>query len=323
MPDVPQACDPDSPFHAGERHWQEAIGQRDAVESMGRRMIRDHMPQQHQDFFALLPAVVIGLLDEQGHPWATALSGPPGFAWAPDAHTLRLDARPSKGDPAASGWRDGVQAGLVGLQHHTRRRNRLNGTLRLDDSGIASVGVRQSFGNCPRYIEVRECTFDPSWQAANAPVESAWHAGVLSPLAQEVIRRADTFFIASSSPDAGSTDLASSEGLDVSHRGGPAGFVQISQDEQGRTTLSWPDFPGNRMFNTLGNIQVQPRVGLLFLDVPSGGWLWLQGVARVDASAPTDEADRHVHVRLTQAWWRASGPLRWHAHGEGEADEAA
>lgn len=327
MPDVPEACDPGSPFHAGERHWQEAIGQRDAVEAMGRRMIRDHMPAQHQAFFPLLPAVVIGLLDEQGHPWATALSGPPGFAWAPDAHTLQLDARLGDGDPAASGWRDGVQAGLVGLQHHTRRRNRLNGTLRLDASGVASVGVRQSFGNCPRYIEVRECTFDPSWSAAKAPVESAWHAGVLSPVAQEAIRRADTFFIASSSPDAASADLASSEGLDVSHRGGPAGFVQVSQDEQGHTTLSWPDFPGNRMFNTLGNIQVQPRVGLLFLDVPTGGWLWLQGLAHVDATALTDEAERHVHVRLTQAWWRASGPLRWRTHGQHEkaheAGEAA
>lgn len=321
MPDVPEAGDPGSPFHAGERHWQEAIGQRDAVEAMGRRMIRDHMPEQHQAFFPLLPNVVIGLLDENGHPWATALCGPPGFAWAPDAHTLRLDANLSDGDPAASGWRNGVQAGLVGLQHHTRRRNRLNGTLRLDASGVATVVVRQSFGNCPRYIEVRACTFDPSWRATNAPVKSAWHAGGLSPAAQAVIQRADTFFIASSSPDAGSPDLASSGGLDVSHRGGPVGFVRVDRNEdgeQGRTTLSWPDFPGNRMFNTLGNIQVQPRVGLLFLDVPTGGWLWLQGEAHVDASGPTDEAERHVRVRLTQAWWRDSGPLRWHAHGQHE-----
>lgn len=317
MPDALEAGDPGSPFHAGERHWQEAIGQRDAVEAMGRRMIRDHMPEQHQAFFALLPAVVIGLLDDQGHPWATALSGPPGFAWAPDAHTLQIDTRLSDGDPAASGWRDGAQAGLVGLQHHTRRRNRLNGTLRLGASVGASVGVSQSFGNCPRYIEVRECTFEPSWSAANTPLENAWDAGQgkLSAVAQEVIRRADTFFIASSSADTSSPHLASSEGLDVSHRGGPAGFVQIGQDAQGHTTLSWPDFPGNRMFNTLGNIQVQPRVGLLFLDVPTGGWLWLQGLAHIDASAPTGEAERHVHVRLTQAWWRASGPLRWRAHG--------
>lgn len=319
MPDAPHACDPSSPFHAGERHWQEAIGQGDAVEAMGRRVIRDHMPEQHQDFFALLPAVVIGLLDDQGHPWATALSGPPGFAWAPNAQTLRLEAHLSKGDPAASGWRDGVQAGLVGLQHHTRRRNRLNGTLRVDASGGASVGVRQSFGNCPRYIEARVCTFDPAWDAATAPLEKAWAVGQLSPIAQEVIRRADTFFIASSSPDAGSTPLAFSEGLDVSHRGGPAGFVTVAENESGHTTLSWPDFPGNRMFNTLGNIQVQPRVGLLFLDVPTGGWLWLQGLAHVDTSAPTDEAQRHVHVRLTQAWWRSSGPLRWREHQAGEA----
>lgn len=319
------AHDPSSPFHAGERHWQAAIGQRDAVEAMGRRMIRDHMPEQHQAFFALLPAVVIGLLDEQGHPWATALCGPPGFAWAPDAHTLQLGAHLSEGDPAASGWRDGVQAGLLGLQHHTRRRNRLNGTLMLDGTGMATIGVRQSFGNCPRYIEPRECTFDPLWRAENAPVARAWQAGELAPVAREVIRRSDTFFIASSSPAATSEDLATlanSEGLDVSHRGGPTGFVQVAQDQQGQATLSWPDFPGNRMFNTLGNIQVQPRVGLLFLDVPTGGWLWLQGQARIATSGHGEEAQRRVEVRITQAWWRPGGPLRWRAHEAGDAGEA-
>lgn len=310
---MPDADDPRSPFHAGERHWQEAIGQRDAVEAMGRRMIRDHMPQQHQAFFPLLPAVVIGLLDEHGHPWATALCGPPGFAWASDAHTLRLDARMNEGDPAASGWRHGAQAGLLGLQHHTRRRNRLNGTLRIDASGVATVGVRQSFGNCPRYIEARTCTFDPAWQASDTPVEQAWQAGELAPMAQAVIRRADTFFIASSSAAATSPDLADGEGVDVSHRGGPAGFVRLGHDDNGHTTLSWPDFPGNRMFNTLGNIQVQPRVGLLFLDVPSGGWLWLQGRASISTSGLDPEAERHVHVGISQAWWRPQGPLRWSA----------
>lgn len=329
---MPDAIDPNSPFHAGERHWQEAIGQRDAVESMGRRMIRDHMPEQHQAFFPLLPSVVISLMDDQGHPWATALCGSPGFAWAPDAHTLRLNARLSEGDPAANGWRHGVQAGLLGLQHHTRRRNRLNGTLRLDESGVVTIGVRQSFGNCPRYIEPRVCAFDPQWSSTNVPVESAWQAGELAPVAQAVIRRSDTFFIASSSPAATSPDLAqlanlahlpNSEGLDVSHRGGPAGFVQLTRDDSGHTTLSWPDFPGNRMFNTLGNIQVQPRVGLLFLDVPSGGWLWLQGLARIATSGPGDAAQRHVHVRITQAWWRASGPLRWRPHEVDEVGDAA
>lgn len=310
---MPDADDTRAPFHAGERHWHEAIGQRDAVDAMGRRVIRDHMPQQHQEFFPLLPAVLIGLLDELGNPWATALCGPPGFAWAPDEHTLRLDARLSADDPAIGGWRHGVQAGLLGLQHHTRRRNRLNGTLRIDASGTATIGVRQSFGNCPRHIEPRECAFETGWQASASPIQSAWEAGELTSEACAVILRADTFFIASSSASATSNELASSEGVDVSHRGGPAGFVQVWQDDKGQAVLSWPDFPGNRMFNTLGNIQVQPRVGLLFLDVHSGGWLWLQGKASISTSGLGPDAERHVHVCLTQAWWRPSGPLRWSA----------
>jgi len=297
-----------SPFHAGEQHWQNVIGQREHVESIGQRVIRDHMPDQHRAFFPLLPSVVVGVLDDGGHPWASALCGPPGFAWSPDAHTLRLDAQLPPGDPARVGWRHGAQVGLLGLQHTTRRRNRLNGTLLLDDDGRASVAVRQSFGNCPKYIQVRDCDFVPTWQPADAVVTSALSAEGLTPLAEQLIRQADTFFIASSSPGAHSHPLQRSDGVDVSHRGGPAGFVSVEFDAEGQLSLSWADFPGNQMFNTLGNIEVQPRVGLLFLDVAQGGWLWLQGLAHV-----TGQAERRVHVRPTAAWWRADGPLAWHA----------
>lgn len=296
----------ESPFHAGEQHWQDTTGQREQVEAMGQRMIRDHMPEQHQDFFPLLPSVVVGVLDEQGHPWASALCGPPGFAWAPDAHTLRLGTRLPEGDPALAGWRHGSQVGLLGIQHTTRRRNRLNGTLVVGKSGLSSVLVRQSFGNCPKYIQVRHCDFDPGWQATTAAIEPAWESGVLTPQAEQVIRRSDTFFIASSSPDATSSAPRRSEGVDVSHRGGPPGFVEIARGANGHSTLSWPDFRGNQMFNTLGNIHVQPHVGLLFMDVTTGGWLWVQGLAHV-----TTRPERRVHVRPTAAWWRPSGPLVW------------
>jgi len=299
---------PTSPFHAGEQHWQSVVGRRDHVESIGQRVIRDHMPDQHRAFFPLLPSVVVGVLDENGHPWASAVCGPPGFAWSPDARTLSLDAELPPGDPARVGWRHGSQVGLLGLQHATRRRNRLNGTLLLGDDGRATVAVRQSFGNCPKYIQVRACDFVPAWQPADAKVTSALSDGGLTPLAEQLIRQADTFFIASSSAGASSHNLLPSDGVDVSHRGGPAGFVGVERDAEGRLVLRWDDYPGNQLFNTLGNIEVQPRVGLLFLDVALGGWLWLQGLAHV-----TGQAERRVHVRPTAAWWRADGPLAWRA----------
>ena len=86
--------------------------------------------------------------------------------------------------------------------------------------------------------------------------------------AEALIRGADTFFIASGNPDGS---------LDASHRGGEPGFVSILEDG----TLEVPDYPGNHMYNTLGNLEVNPRAGLVFLDFTSGRTLQLTGTAEV------------------------------------------
>src|SRR4029079_17246295 len=90
------------------------------------------------------------------------------------------------------------------------------------------------------------------------------------------IRAADTLFVTSY------VDVGAARQVDISHRGGPAGFVRI--DAAGQLTI--PDYAGNRFFNTLGNICVQPRVGLLFIDFVSGDLLQIVGIAQV-----LDEAD--------------------------------
>jgi hypothetical protein len=50
---------------------------------------------------------------------------------------------------------------------------------------------------------------------------------------------------------------------DCSFKGGPAGFVRITAPDE----LAFPDYDGNGMFKSLGNISVQPDVGLLFIDM--------------------------------------------------------
>ena len=78
----------------------------------------------------------------------------------------------------------------------------------------------------------------------------------------------DTFFIATVHPTAGA---------DASHRGGPPGFVTVEG-----TRYSWPDFPGNNMFNTLGNLAVNPRCGLLFVDFATGAMTKVRGRGTVE-----------------------------------------
>ena len=277
---VPGGAREASPFHAGEQALQTRAGVRERAERAGRRMIRDFMPDEHRALFETLPYVVIGSLDGEDRPWASILVGRPGFMRTPDAHTLEIGARPREGDPLAATLAPGAPLGVLGIELATRRRNRVNGTvIRAGDGGFA-ISVRQSFGNCPQYILARTHAFAEGAERA-APHRAEGH--LLSAAAQALVRGADTFFIASASPAARGGDPA--EGVDVSHRGGKPGFVRVDTAE-GRSVLTAPDFAGNALFNTFGNLALNPRAGLLFLDFASGDALALAGRAEIVWDGP-------------------------------------
>ena len=134
---------------------------------------------------------------------------------------------------------------------------------------------------------------------------------MLSASAAELVHRADTFFIATAS-----------EGVDVSHRGGKPGFVRVAERD-GRTVLTFPDFSGNFYFNTLGNLLLDPRAGMVFVD-------WGIGPEQVvDLLSLTGEADtlwdgpelaafagaeRLLRFRVAEGVWiEHAAPLRWSA----------
>ncbi len=264
----------DSPFHPGECAIQSRLGVRERVEEVGRRIIRDQMPDQHREFFVEQPLLFLGSLDETAQPWASALFGPPGFARSLDSRRLEVRTGATPGDPLLANLRDGAQIGLLGIQFHTRRRNRLNGRIeRLGDGVHFRLHVEQSFGNCPKYIQKRDP--DPSDVArpGRAPRTRPREAS-LDAAARSLVARADTFFIASAYLGA---DAGGGMGVDVSHRGGKPGFVQ-AEDER---TLLVPDYVGNYLFNTLGNLLVNPRCGLLFLDFETGDTLQLAADAEI------------------------------------------
>src|SRR5258707_9217456 len=133
------------PFHAGELALQEATGVRERMAVAGTIAIRDHMPVQHRELFEKLPVIFAGTLDPQGQPWATVLHGSPGFVRTPDSRTLRVGFRPGSCDPAEACLRVGTSVGLLGLEPHTRRRNRANGAIAAADGEGFSVRVTQSF----------------------------------------------------------------------------------------------------------------------------------------------------------------------------------
>jgi ferredoxin-NADP reductase/predicted pyridoxine 5'-phosphate oxidase superfamily flavin-nucleotide-binding protein len=261
-----------SPFHGGEQAVQERLGVREKLESFGRRVIRDYLPEQHREFFGMLPFLVIGTVDGEGRPWASILAGPAGFVTSPDPRSLRIAAKPLGGDPLQATLREGAEVGILGIQLETRRRNRLTSRVVAVTEDGFEVAVRQSFGNCPQYIQTWAVTFEPRRDAAAG--NPAVRRDRLDDRAKALIERADTLFIATAYAD-GSDDPA--KGADVSHRGGKPGFVRVEDDR----ILVFPDYSGNLHFNTIGNIQLNPRAGLLFLDFDRGDVVYLTVRAEV------------------------------------------
>ncbi|MCE3261002.1 MAG: pyridoxamine 5-phosphate oxidase [Pseudoduganella sp.] len=289
------------PWHAGEIAIQRTLGVEQRMDEIGRKVIRSFMPDQHRDFFAQLPFAVLGSVDREGRPWATLRAGEEGFMQSPDPQRLQLLLPPEPGDPAQDGLRDGAAVGLLGIELHTRRRNRLNGRLHVLDGERYEIAVDESFGNCPQYIHRRDYRFErlPGEAAGLAPRSLPR----LDTLARDLIGRAGTFFVATYSGDGDAMRV------DVSHRGGAPGFVQIGSDG----TLAVPDYEGNRFFSTLGNILLNGKAGLVFPDFDSGGLLQLSGTARVLLDGPR----RHWEFAARDIVWREDAlPLRWALRAE-------
>ena len=177
---------------------------------------------------------------------------------------------------------------MVGIQYETQRRNRLNATVKEVQADTLHLHVDQSFGNCPKYIQVRHRIED----AADAPKETCY-LPALNAASTKQIMRADSLFIASRSPILGDDPRA---GVDINHRGGMPGFVSIVDPY----TLEFPDYKGNNFFNTFGNIVNDGRVSLQFTDFETGTLLSVKGHAELldlpEAQEPLTGTLVRIHI---------------------------
>ncbi len=267
------ASDGKSPFHPGEQEVQERLGVRDKIEDFARRVVRDHMPEQHRDFYAELPFLMLGTVDRQGRPWASLVAGGPGFVSTPDARSLAVAASPLVGDPLHETLQPGADVGVLGIQLETRRRNRITGKIASVAPQGFEIAVGQAFGNCPQYIQTRAVSMLPE-RAAGERRPPVVQSDRFDDRTRALIEAADTLFIATAYAEDPDTPT---QGADVSHRGGKPGFVRI-EDDRG---FVFPDFSGNNHFNTVGNILLNPRAGFLFLDFKTGDYVTMSGSAEI------------------------------------------
>ena len=279
-----------SPFHAGEQAMQERVGKRDMMEKYGRMVIRSFMPDQHRKFFNQLPFVVLGSVDGDGWPWASMIAGKPGFITTPTAQQIDINGAILVDDPLRASLRTGAPIGMLGIELETRRRNRVNARVSQVGEAGFSMLVDQSFGNCPQYIQTRDLSMvrDPSVLHSSRGSDQF---ETLDAAAHAFISSTDMFFVSSFVP---ATDNPETQGVDVSHRGGRAGFIKVNGN-----TLTIPDYAGNHHFNTLGNFLMHPKAGLIFPDFDTGDVTMLTGTVELLSA---DDPEIHAFDGAERGW---------------------
>ncbi|MEM7516915.1 MAG: pyridoxamine 5'-phosphate oxidase family protein [Planctomycetota bacterium] len=255
---------PDS-WHEGELHFQRLAGVPDS--NLMRRAIMKTMPPVAMEFISRQELAAFGTVDESGTPYAWVVAGPAGFLRAPTSDTLQLSREALEAlDPLfEEQLRLRPEIGTIVLEPRTRRRMRINGRAAWGEDRQLVITASEVFSNCPKYIQTRE----PATPWSKPPkLERGQTRSTLNATDLSLIERVDTFFIASRHSEAG---------VDISHRGGRPGFLRAV----GASRLRFPDYSGNNMFQTLGNLFVDDRAGLALLDFEGGALLQVEGRAFV------------------------------------------
>jgi uncharacterized protein len=223
--------------------------------------VRDALPPHFVAFLSVQRFVVIAHYDAEGRLWCSMVAGWPGFANAPDPQRVDIDRRAFDPDVAHQLDTDG-RVGLLAFDPSTRRRIRVNGRVSVG-ADVVALQIVETFGNCQQYIQKR-----PAEGPETAGLVTVARGDRLTAGHKAWIEKADTCFLASAHPVAGP---------DASHRGGRPGFITVVDDR----TLQFDDYPGNDMFQTLGNITANPAAAILVVDFESGATLQMSGEAQV------------------------------------------
>lgn len=286
-------------FHPGERALQQRAGET-AIADLNGALLASTILAGARTFIGKQSMAVLASIDADGAAWCSVLYGQPGFAHADLPSVLTLDvalARRAASDPLWNNLGHRRDIGLLFIDLGSRRRYRINGSVtRIDDHGV-EVTVREAYPNCPRFIQRRLLKSVQQDSGRDGVATGAAIAGGVATL----IRNADTVFLASYHPEAGA---------DASHRGGSPGFIGLV----GERTLRVPDYAGNSLFNTFGNVERNGMLGLCIPDFAHGRLLQLTGEARLlwdqpDPAGLTDGTGRFWEFQVA-GWVLRQVPQR-------------
>jgi predicted pyridoxine 5'-phosphate oxidase superfamily flavin-nucleotide-binding protein len=275
-----------TPYHEGETAVQRRANEADIAERNG-AVIASTIMRGALAFLRQQPMAVLGSQDQEGGLWASLVFGNPGFLDpANDGRSLRMMLGEADRHPADPLWRNiaaNPQVGMLAIELGSRRRLRINGRISSKADQVL-LEVDEAYPNCPKYIQRRHVRRLAS--AGTFAADDAQRGAALDPERIALLRRADTFFVATAHP---------ARGVDASHRGGNPGFVSVLDD----STLRIPDYRGNSMFNTLGNLALHPNAGLVFPDFEHRRILQLTGTVEI----LWNQADAHGETGGTGRFW--------------------
>ncbi len=252
-------------FHQGELEVQQKTGEVLTATSNS-RIISDTIPNRVDSFIDDQTMAIVSSIDDTNNIWVSVLSGKTGFTTVLHPNVISFDRTKilsTQSDIFYKNIKEKKEFGSLFIELSTRRRFRINGTAKIDKKTI-EVLIQESYANCPKYIQQRVLNLPNHFE----PLNTAIRKGItLNPSIKDWIKQADTFFIGSKSND---------NKLDASHRGGNKGFIEITAN-----TLKIPDYKGNSMYNTLGNIHQTSKAGILFIDFEKGNTLQLTGTSSI------------------------------------------
>ena len=289
-----------SPFHEGELEVQKRAGEEAAAEANS-PMLADKLYAGALNFIRQQQMAILSTRDIEGNRWASVLFGPKGFLEPSDRESLRIAVPATERDASDPLWQNlqsDAHLGILIIELANRRRLRINGDARVTDGEIL-LSVTQTFPNCPKYITKREIEVE----LAKVPEgKSKVSEGTTLPARlQKMIAAADVLFLATGHAQRGN---------DASHRGGSPGFIEILN----KNTLRIPDYPGNGLFNSLGNVVGDAHVGLLLPDFEQCRQLQLTATARIlwdqpDPEGKTGGTNRFVEFTISR-WLERPLPAR-------------
>jgi uncharacterized protein len=283
-----------SPFHEGELEAQRLAGETAQGESNG-AMIGDKIMAGALNFIRAQRMAIVSSRDARGRRWASMLFGKPGFLEpSSDRKSMRIAVDVKENDEADPLWenlRTEARTGLLIIELASRRRLRVNGAANLENNTL-TISVEESFANCPKYITRREVQIQPLPEAVSG--KRVRRGNTLGKAQSSLLASTDVLFLATGHPQ---------RGADASHRGGNPGFLEVVHENK----LRIPDYSGNSMFNTLGNLLVDAHYGILVPDFRAGRMLQLTGTAKVtwdgrDEPQHTGGINRFVEYQIDE--WR-------------------